>query len=172
MRAPPGKADDRFSSIVCLANVESDRYQHLRHKLARLGLVVDHQHPTRICGRFDPDHPSRRRFEVRSIRFTLAERYLNVETTAPAHLACDRDIAAQKARELPADRQPQAGAPGACPGGSLLEGIEDPLAVHDRDSRSTVLYIDEKPRGERVGVLHPRTPQHVPLLGELDGVAQ
>jgi len=95
-----------------------------------------------------------------------------MEATAPPHLAGNREVSSQKTRELATDGQPEARASHPSPGRSLLEGIENPLTVGGGNPRSTVVHIDQEAGCESIAGLDPHAPQDVPLLGELDGVAQ
>ena len=66
------------------------------------------------------------------------------EGAAPADLAGDVDLAAERLDELPGDRQPEPGAAVPPRGGGvgLGEGVEEPLACRRRDADAGVGDVD------------------------------
>jgi hypothetical protein len=66
-----------------------------------------------------------------------------METTPPSHLALHRDVTPEKTRQLSADGQPKARAPGPNSGHGLLKGVEDPLAIRRWNAGSAIVYVDQ-----------------------------
>src|SRR4051794_35227934 len=107
----------------------------------------------------------------------VPQREAEDEGGAVAQLALDREVAAQQARELARDGEPEPRA--AARGGAhdLLELVEDPLLVLRGDPRAGVGHAQLHPAVRRP-VPRPRAvavrgrDRHPSLVGELHGVGE